>query len=313
MPTSKMPTLWCILFLFVLFATITQSRDVAQAITAYGDNTTAKGWPVAKIGEVPLTFDEAHDKGSCHLDRLEYGDTDQSVFTDRAMLNDNGWTAPNGGRSEPGPSLEVTYDALGIMPDAVDHFDYDWHQDRSGRTQQSYGTTRYGAQFGATLAEYRNKLNPKAGMLVCLWNYGPDWTIQRNGGRGPIPPLWRFSDVLWLQWKAAAQSAGESVSNIKYFIRNGVADTDSLAVLGEIEQSGYPIKAWPGFTFEMHEGGTKESIARALLGTPNGNGIVFFLAQHLRQTGKRLTVSKVQFWGNPADRKLLFYIEEVPS
>ncbi|KAK4892337.1 hypothetical protein LTR27_009171 [Elasticomyces elasticus] len=63
----------------------------------------------------------------------------------------------------------------------------------------------------------------------------------------------------------------------------------------------------------MHEGGTKESIARALLGTPNGNGIVFFLAQHLRQTGKRLTVSKVQFWGNPSDRKLLFYIEEVPS
>ncbi|KAK5705534.1 hypothetical protein LTR97_002653 [Elasticomyces elasticus] len=76
-----------------------------------------------------------------------------------------------------------------------------------------------------------------------------------EGGHGPTPPLWRFSDVLWLQWEAAAAAAEQSVSNIKYFLRNGVKDWDSLAVVDAIRQRGYPLKGWANCdTFEMQDG-----------------------------------------------------------
>ncbi|KAK4974647.1 Mitochondrial import inner membrane translocase subunit tim8 [Elasticomyces elasticus] len=137
-----------------------------------------------------------------------------------------------------------------------------------------------------------------------------------EGGHGPTPPLWRFSDVLWLQWEAAAAAAEQSVSNIKYFLRNGVKDWDSLAVVDAIRQRGYPLKGWANCdTFEMQDDDPdKQDIARALLGTPNGNGIVWFLLQHKQQTGKRFTVSRVTLWEGALDATmLLFDVEEVSS
>jgi len=54
--------------------------------------------------------------------------------------------------------------------------------------------------------------------------------------------------------------------------------------------------------------GKNEEIARALLGTNNGNGVYYLLAQHQRELPGK-TVEKVQYWGTgPADRHMLFYI-----
>ncbi|KAK3657609.1 hypothetical protein LTR56_002384 [Elasticomyces elasticus] len=335
MRTMQAPSLWCILFLFVLFTTITQSRDVARAIAPGSDNPTLRNatkglaWQAVERYGKDLTFEQARDNGACHLGRLESGTVDQSIFNDRAMLNDNGWTAADGKNSAP-DSLENLYAKLDILADANDHFLYDgkslgntfaradancsvWKQDKKGKTQQAYGSIDAGEEYGPTKARFRNRLNPKAGILLCQYNLGPEYTIDMEGGDYPIPPLQRFSDVLWLQWRAATEAAAQSVGNIKYFLRNGVFDKDSLAVLGVVSES-FPLKQWPGDTFEMHEGGDKENMARAILGTPNGNGIVWFLLAHTELTGKRLTVSKVQLWeGEWGAVTLLFYIEEVPS
>ncbi|KAK4944727.1 hypothetical protein LTR10_015897 [Elasticomyces elasticus] len=315
MRTMQPPTLWCIFLFSIIFATIVQTRDVAPEITPHLDNSTLP--PTVERYGKGLTFEQARDAGSCHLDRLESGNIEQSIFNDQSMLNDNGWTAGDGKNLAP-LNLDDVYNSLGISTDEHDNFLYDgnWTQDKTGETQQAYGNTEPGFEFGATKAQYRNRLNSKDGMLLCQYNYGPAFTIDMEGGHGPTPPLWRFSDVLWLQWEAAAAAAEQSVSNIKYFLRNGVKDWDSLAVVDAIRQRGYPLKGWANCdTFEMQDDDPdKQDIARALLGTPNGNGIVWFLLQHKQQTGKRFTVSRVTLWEGALDATmLLFDVEEVSS
>ncbi|KAK5731689.1 Mitochondrial import inner membrane translocase subunit tim8 [Elasticomyces elasticus] len=316
----RAPALLCILMhLLVFFATNAHARDAAQHndigandfqagnITSFvaqdikandlqAKNTTSQfdvqvrvlprpGKPRPERPQSHRDFLKALRKGCGHLNMLARDNVDQSPFTDDKSLSDNGWT-------------------------------------ETRTTQRAYGSEfPSGQSYGRTGGNYQNQINADAGMLLSLNNYSPSYMINMTYGTGPAPPLNRLSDILWLQWGEAVQArhALEDVKgygNIKWFYQHTVADDFSMSIMDEIQSMpNQTLLPYPGNTYSMTDGKVNGDIARAILGSSNGNVVAFFLAQHRAKVGKKLTVSKVQFFSdakvNEYDRHFLFHIVEV--
>ncbi|KAK5683916.1 hypothetical protein LTS10_003779 [Elasticomyces elasticus] len=317
---SHPPTMWCIvLYLIVLFIAGTQSREVGYVdlradVKDLGPPFTAEkavNW---------VAFNAAETSGNRYIGLMECPNTDQSFWTDRAALFDNGWVEPVAQPDVP-PSTEPqpfpfpraanqVYDELSISPDYKDvkyNLYYKWAHDKKSnlQTTRAYGQFRTGTTYGTTEAEYANIFNPQAGMMICYNNYSPAFMVSKNPLLGPadIPPLNRLSDILWFQWKDAVATthAPDLVSNIKWIMRHHVTDKTSVDIIDTLirgfREQG--LQGWPGRTYDMSaatgsdKGAQERRIARALLGSPNGVGVAHFLSQHRADLGFK-SVSKVQ-------------------
>ncbi|KAK3634306.1 hypothetical protein LTR56_015340 [Elasticomyces elasticus] len=368
---SHEPTWRCILLhllVLITFATTAHSRDVTQDIKVNIDdlqakNLTSRDNPEAAntTSQIALhsaigpsdekTFNKARYNGGDHMCMLARDDVEQSLFTEFDSLEDNGWYYTPGTFGEaplPADQAEV-YDDLGISKDNPNNPIYHWRQDTGKETELAYGDIKPGQPFGQTNAAYQNQINPKEGMLMCLNNFGPAYKVSVKEGAGPVPPLNKLSDVLWLQWKDAVQFHSDGAaqdlgyvglskaleerrpiqcwtyanpgpfmsSNIKWFYQHIVADVDSIKVMGHVQaMPGHLLKPYPGEEYSMEDADPlRRDVARAFLGSHNGNVVAYFLAQHRKDIGKKLTVSKVRFFGNknngPYDRHFLFFVEPV--
>ncbi|KAK5678717.1 Mitochondrial import inner membrane translocase subunit tim8 [Elasticomyces elasticus] len=270
-------------------------------------------------------FLKAMRKGCGHLNMLSNDNVDQSPFTDDKSLSDNGWTETSLTMDRLPPikaDIAAVFRDLGISTSNGDNFVYSWDQDHAGTTQRAYGSEfPSGLSYGRTGGNYQNQINADAGMLLSLNNYSPSYMVNMTYGTGPAPPLNRLSDIFWLQWSEAVQArhALEDVKgygNIKWFYQHTVADDFSMSIMDEIQSMpNQTLLPYPGNTYSMTDGQVNGDIARAILGSSNGNVVAFFLAQHRAEIGKKLTVSKVQFFGdakvNEYDRHFLFHIVEV--
>ncbi|KAK5720734.1 Mitochondrial import inner membrane translocase subunit tim8 [Elasticomyces elasticus] len=320
-----------VLYLLVLFVAGTQSREVGNVDLLADDKDL--GPPFTAEKAVNWNAFNAHKaKGDQFISFMECPNTDQSFWTDREALFDNGWVMPGetdvpaSPEPQPFPFLPVAaqvYDWLGISPDykKVEYnLHYSWDQDKEAdqRTTRAYGPFPAGTKYGAIEAAYENIFNPRAGMIICYSNYSPAFRVSRNHYLRPadIPPLNRLSDVLWYQWKdaVAATHSPDLVSNVKWIMRHKVIDATSTDIIDTI--NGEQLQDWPGKTYDMSaatgsDSGLQErSIARALLGSPNGVGVVHFLAQHRADLGFK-SVSKVQSWADANGRYMLFHIIDI--
>jgi len=151
-----------------------------------------------------------------------------------------------------------------------------------------------------TKGYFRSILNRKVGMLIAFSNVGPKHNLARRLGRGEkvegivLPELRHWSDVAFLQWKTlSAQDVSDSP--LRYVLQAGIMNRDTIAVMSKIlgeyagsrqarpylyetelpSSCGTPPPQWPGITYQID---TDE--AQALLGTPNGLGVGWLLAQH---------------------------------
>ncbi|KAK3113576.1 hypothetical protein LTR53_009021 [Teratosphaeriaceae sp. CCFEE 6253] len=340
--------------LLVLLATTAQSREFVQDIGVNGiqeiEINGTRAWvstfephTIIKVTgpEDQAVYDNAVCKGGNHIKLMEGDTVIPSPFDTRDSLFDNGWVGsrlnPVQGDNPP-PSygdyetaldddMLRIYGNLGISttPGQENPF-YLWsHGPRSqkglGHTKVTYGQPddlqNYflaNAPFGKTKGYYSNFFNPASGMVLCYNNYGPQAMIAKRGTQGPAPPMNRLSDVLWYQWADACQTTGHDPGNIKYFYRHNIIEKLTRRIMKVIEAK--PGVKWPGRMYSMNGGTESEEtqIAKALLGTPNGHAVGFFLAQHRREIKKKLTVDRVQFWGEPdpsGQRDMLFYVVEV--
>ncbi|KAK3642644.1 hypothetical protein LTR56_010692 [Elasticomyces elasticus] len=287
----RAPAWWCILLhLLVIFATNAHARDAAQ----YNDNG---------------------------VNDFQAGNITSFVAQD---IKANIVQAKNTTSQLPPIKADIAavFRDLRISTSNGDNFIYSWDQDHAGTTQRAYGSEfPSGQSYGRTGGNYQNQINAGAGMLLSLNNYSPSYMINMTYGTGPAPPLNRLSDILWLQWSEAVQAghALEEVKgygNIKWFYQHTVADDFSMSIMDEIQSMpNQTLLPYPGNTCSMTDGQVNGDIARAILGSSNGNVVAFFLAQHRAQIGKKSTVSKVQSFGdakvNEYDRHFLFHIVEV--
>lgn len=144
------------------------------------------------------------------------------------------------------------------------------------------------------------------GFISAEQNFGPEYMSEKYDKPRRAPPLKKLSDVLFIKW----QSLGGDIQNLKYFIRLHIKNDMTR---GRIKDAvGEVVPRWPGVTYEM-----TEEKGQALLGTPNGIGVAYFLIQHKPQLGIRAP-TKVTVWSTPSPIEgeedyfhMLFYIRKV--
>jgi hypothetical protein len=184
-------------------------------------------------------------------------------------------------------------------------------------------TKKEGTLYPATTAHFTSIINRKGGLLIAENNFGAEYYLRLQGRYEdtPLPRLLQWSDIAFLQWMAAGDLS--TASNLKYVLRLNIGNYGTLAIIQHILDSPKMFDAdflWPGVTFGMD---TEEG--KALLGSTNGSGIGFLLAQHKQRLGMHKSVKQVTLfypswcddtWENPAGDKfysLLFELEDSPA
>jgi hypothetical protein len=122
--------------------------------------------------------------------------------------------------------------------------------------------------------------------------------------KAAAPDLYKLSDVYFLEWQKQAGSS-RRIKHLKYFLRFHIVNTDTKRIISQA--TGNNVKVWPGdmFGIETDEG-------KALLATPNGIGVAYFLINHKPELGVK-TVERVQVWRQEDDPEwfnMLFYISK---
>jgi len=149
----------------------------------------------------------------------------------------------------------------------------------------------------ATMGQYAELYDPDHGIIVPIQNYSPQEVAK---GTDQYPALQRWSDVVFLTWASVCQKTGgsEKVKGLKHFFRYHIKpkSTPTLNIILEALGVKGPadVKIWPpnqdhidGQTFDANSDGGK-----ALIGTPHGSGICWFLWQHQDDLGTK-TIDKI--------------------
>lgn len=175
-----------------------------------------------------------------------------------------------------------------------------------------------GVHIPHTHANFGFVMNVRAGMIVAVDNHAPH--VVPGTENPPLLPILRhWSDVAFLQW-CLLSSLGLPIPPLNYVLRVGIENDDTIAFMSNI--LGYSADvfsmddgplfrmAWPGITIPMDN-----LDAVALLGTPNGSGVAWLLAQHKAELGHRVVKQVSIFFtkddGGLEKPNLLFWIEEV--
>jgi hypothetical protein len=145
--------------------------------------------------------------------------------------------------------------------------------------------------YPATDGLFSSVMNGKAGLFIAVNNTSPATKAKRkeesstaNPTSVPLPPLRHWSDIAYLQW-CQLPSMGVSPSPLRYILRAGVQNQDSIAIMSRVlgftaAPLAYDARnpkrpRWPGKSYK-----TSTWDAQALLGTPNGAGVGYLVAQH---------------------------------
>ncbi|KAK5122394.1 hypothetical protein LTR85_003978 [Meristemomyces frigidus] len=260
--------------------------------------------------------------------KLPAGGSSQSQYTQLANLQTNGWRRNPGNPNinaeelnfEGYLSLAAVLGSLGLSTSVAPSGDNElvsW--------EHAADAVINGKQYWATQADYTNVYNPRQGAIIANFNYGPLIQIQRNGlaEEHPditAPPLKQWSDVVFLEYQSECQAQGQPIDRLQYFFRYQTQDprTEYVvdACLDPAQDRPDEYDEAPAFgsrrvyTMDTEEG-------KALLASPNGSGVAWFLIQHRQQLGHKRVRSVSVFRedvreGVPyAGPTLLFEIEDV--
>lgn len=146
-----------------------------------------------------------------------------------------------------------------------------------------------------SLGYYQSLFNWVDGIIIADNNISPE---NQSPDLPAYPQLSQWSDVVFLQWQQRNSIAGTDIANIRYFFRAHVVNEDTqdkvmMALRLRAQQTG-ATATWPSWatrqTFSMDTDSGK-----AILGSKNGSGGAFFLAQHKAQLGDK-QITEVVVW-----------------
>lgn len=323
-PAARLARLWfeipigvLVLSLVYLAALHTQdSWDPAQARDSIGllgglallksnfpddsstSNITSRG---DTLPNVDVLWASAVSKG-CQLvndmNKVEssLSSSEWAKYTSYSDFSTYGWISSNDPWSA-SESYATAVQALGVSTDASNNRLVEWKHTVSKRIN--------GVSYPATFAQYDNLFNPAGGLIVALINYGPAFRVSQSKDPdttqdpiaippGSLPPLKQWSDVVFLEWQAT--TTPQQRQNLRWVFRSGIKNLDTKRIILKAFSSIRQVPSdWPGNDFEMDT-----SIGKALLGTPNGNGMGWLLIQHKGQMGHKV-IEKVRVYEHGAD------------
>jgi hypothetical protein len=156
-----------------------------------------------------------------------------------------------------------------------------------------------------TWGNYLNQVNGIDGVIIADLNESPGYVGPRLGVK-VFPALQVWSDVVFLQWQQHV--AAVNIRNIKYIFRASIGNRDSRTqIIQAFRHAGLDeIPAWPGHTFKIDpstlldpDTGRAPDSFFGILGSKNGAGCAFILAQHKAAFGAK-TLSSVAVWAQDA-------------
>ncbi|KAF2092902.1 hypothetical protein NA57DRAFT_81833 [Rhizodiscina lignyota] len=169
-----------------------------------------------------------------------------------------------------------------------------------------------GTKHKATEGSYTFIMNPVQGMLIA-WNaISPQAKVKeaedthQENGPTTVPEVSQFSDIAYVNWDDVTQ---DKAGGIRGIIHPHIWNIDTMTVLYRIftnnpdaeapkELLSIPgSKAWPGTTYKPD---TDEF--NALLGTPLGSGVAWFLIQHKEALNTK-TIQHIIVFHDDTDEK----------
>lgn len=150
-----------------------------------------------------------------------------------------------------------------------------------------------------TYGNYYNTFNPKDGVILANRNFSP--ADYMSNPKAQLPDLQKWSDVNWFFWEMSCQEEKVGVENLNYVFRVQVVNDNTNFVVSKALGST-SVDAWPGKEFNMDT-----DQGRAILGTPNGGGVAWFLINHQAQVGTK-TVKSVTVLSTDRGLQLAFKI-----
>ena len=156
-------------------------------------------------------------------------------------------------------------------------------------------------------------MNAQDGVLEALSSWGLDISLDGWAKLGqplpelPDPMLKTWSDCAYLMWKKECQEQNKTISNVKYIFQEKVTNDTTNKVLDVIlakrGKARYSLDKWPGIRISTES----DYDGMALLGSPNGYGPAYFLAQHQAELGRK-KITEVRVWKNGNHPDLLFCV-----
>lgn len=175
-----------------------------------------------------------------------------------------------------------------------------------------------GTVYPPTSATFRSYVDRTNGVLVAQQNYGPAHIAPESEMDVPIPKLKHWTDIVYLQWTDPRLQ--HLPNDLNCVIRMRIGNDETLAMIERVLADYREEHRTPEYWVSDAQGLTWESeteAAKALLGTPNGNGVAWLLIQHKQQLGWKAVDSVTLFWGE-VDREdmldhlsLLFRLKDV--
>ncbi|KAL1601929.1 Mitochondrial import inner membrane translocase subunit tim8 [Nothophoma quercina] len=232
-------------------------------------------------------------------------------------------------------SFELEFKALGIKAESKEndgpnecfwwqHWDDD-KKDESGKVipkekqtyvvnDKTYRSTGARAIIGA---------NAKDGIIYLL-NHKSAYEGAKElwGVESPpadeLPQLTDTSDMAWGVWRRVHPD-GQKLDKIKMFFSVLIINKITQQLISEALKT-YKVAAgqsrvsslprWPGLTFDL-----ESAEGKAMLGSPNGIAVGYFLAQHKNQLGGNKYVTKAQVWADQlgSTPSIIFYVANAPA
>jgi hypothetical protein len=171
-------------------------------------------------------------------------------------------------------------------------------------------TMHHGKIYPATRANFGNIVDRRRGTLKAMNNFGPAYALSRVGVDSDLQPeLQRWSDMAYLQW--TDPSFDDLPGDLRLVLRCFIVNADTLAIIDCVEANHREKNPnWSRADYPSIGCHIDEDDAKALLGTPNGSGVAWLLAQHRQELGWK-TVEYVTVSWDQGAVQLAFQIGNV--
>ncbi|KAI9656040.1 MAG: hypothetical protein M1821_005101 [Bathelium mastoideum] len=158
-----------------------------------------------------------------------------------------------------------------------------------------------GVTYPTSQGQYISAFNIHDGVIYQIDNLSPSQTTAH-----PLVELSRWSDVVFLEW---SRLAGNNLQNINYIFAYFVSNTESQQIVARAVQGHGNLGPWPGISFFP---GQDEY--QAVVGSPNGFGVAWFLISHKYWTLFKTISEVVVFTVEDSDRDdSLFILFKITS
>ena len=137
-------------------------------------------------------------------------------------------------------------------------------------------------------------VNTKVGAIVVSWANSPKDPVTNPRGPPVPPPLRRLSDFTFLAYQDACHNDPQcNLANLEWVIHHQVADDITNLVIQKATGRSTNFPKWPGKSFTTRWGNGK-----ALVGCPNGFGVLYLVGQHTQTALGYKTVDKAYIFAD---------------